>query len=114
MSQPAEWATTALPGLYSRYVDGEGEQFHIEKVQDVEPILDANRRDRNSGANDNGWLRHVARIPMIVHLQWLNEGFDCQDPNNRSALMRRLNSSEWQYLRTSTTTLRENEDWSPQ
>lgn len=107
------WCTTALPGIFSRRVDGEGSKFHIEKVQDVGPILERNRERRLSRENDKGWLRHAAAIPMIVHLQWLNEGFDCQDPNDRPELMRRLNSPEWRYLRTSNGALRVNNDWRP-
>lgn len=97
------WRPTALPGVFERFVDGEGDKFHVEKVQDVAPILNRNKRlqTQDDGFNADRSGRRIASIPMAVHLRWLSEGFDCTDPNNEAELRRRLNSSDWRYLRTS-------------
>lgn len=97
------WRPSGIDGVWERFVDGEGSKFHVEKVQDVEPILERNKELQRL---DDGWNktrdgRRIASIPMAVHLQWLKEGFDCTDPDNAQELRRRLNSSEWRYLRTS-------------
>ena len=72
--------------------------------QDVEPILDSNKAEYNSGID--GWtpsrdMRKVAEIPLIVAEIWRNTlGVDVFDPNHAPAVSRLLNSSEWRYLRT--------------
>lgn len=100
------WRET-LPGVFERFVDGEGDKFHVEKVQDVEPILERNKalQRLDDGFNADRSGRRVASIPIAVHLKWLEEGFDCTDPNNEVELKRRLNSSDWRYLRTSEGTV---------
>ena len=97
------WNTTALPGIYERFVDGDGSKYHVEKVQDVQPILERNKalRNKDDGFNAARDGRRIASIPMVVIMQWRNEGFDAFDPNNADELKRRLNSSDWRYLRTS-------------
>lgn len=101
------WDSTAIPGLYQRYAGDDGEKFYAEKVQDVEPILRRNRalRNHDDGFNASRDGRRIASIPMIVHMKWLQEGFDCTDPANEKELRRRLNSSEWSALRTSDGSL---------
>lgn len=78
----------------------------IEVVQDVEPILDANRKL----AADEGYTKHgiknemwhYASIPVVVQQQWLNTyGID-QWPmkqGNEKLLMRLLNSPDYKYLK---------------
>ena len=97
------WRETAIPGIFERFVDGEGTTYHVEKVQDVEPILDRNGRLRNldDGFNADRSGRRIASVPIIVIEQWRKEGFDVFDPNNMQELKRRLNSSDWVKLRTS-------------
>lgn len=97
------WTRTAHGDVAQRYAGDEGDKFYVEKVQDVEPILERNKalQNESDGFNHARDGRRVASIPMIVHLQWLKEGFDCTDPNNESELRRRLSSSEYMWLRTS-------------
>lgn len=75
----------------------------VNRVQDVEPVLEHNRalRLHDDGYSPSREMKRVASIPMIVVERWLNEGFDIFDPNNKVELRRRLNSSEWAALRTS-------------
>ena len=45
------------------------DSFDVERVQDVAPILDANKRDQadeNFGYTKGRDMRHVARIPLIL------------------------------------------------
>jgi hypothetical protein len=47
----------------------------IETVQDVKPILDNNKAERNSGVNkkDHGLGRKVASIPLVLYYKWQAE-----------------------------------------
>lgn len=79
--------------------DGKAIERH---TQDVEPILDQNKRlaTADDGYSPSRDMRRVASIPNIVVLQWLAEGVDIFDPNDRAEVKRRLNSPEWAHLRT--------------
>lgn len=74
-----------------------------ENVQDVEPILDNNKR-LQSEEQKSDWGRHIATVPDVIVTKWLNEehargntelrylgpGFDAwfkkklDDPDNRA------------------------------
>ena len=81
----------------------------IETVQDVAPVLERNKALQN--ADDGGWsptrdLRRAATIPDIIILKWRNEeGIDVFDPNHWPAVKRKLNSSEYRWLRTAPGTI---------
>lgn len=94
------WEPGAFPGMARRFVDGEGRLFHVEKVQDVEPILERNKALRNAGDGFNADRsgRRIASIPMVVWLKWLAEGLD---PRDHAAIRRKLRDPDWAYLRTS-------------
>lgn len=83
---------------------GDG-SFALRRSEDVEPILDENKRAQNSG---DGWSksrewRHVARIPMTVYLQWMQEyGVDPFGKGNEPLLNRLLNDPQYRHLRIST------------
>lgn len=73
-----------------------------ETVQDVDPILKANRERANAydGSRAGDHMVKAASVPMNVYLQWLDEGVDMLDPNCEAEVNRRLNSPEWAYLKT--------------
>lgn len=77
----------------------------VERVQDVEPFLDANKADYNSGRSGytpSRAMKHVASIPPIVAELWMNRyGVDVFNKDHAGAVRRLLNSNEWRYLRTS-------------
>jgi hypothetical protein len=93
--------------------DGVVEWFHydeetgaiaIEHVQDVEPLLAANRaRAQDSdGFSPSRELREIAEIPPVIVLKWLNElGIDLFDRNHWPAVKRLLRDPDWKWLRTS-------------
>jgi len=74
----------------------------IRKTQDVEPILDNNKRLMNDGDgySPSRDMRRVASIPNVIIEQWIREGVNIFDPNHKDAIRRKLNSSEYAHLRT--------------
>lgn len=85
----------------------EGNQTRFASTQDVAPILEQNKAERNhnDGYSPSRELRRAARIPYIVGIKWLNEdGFwfmDMdKDPDVARKVAQKLNSSEYMYLRT--------------
>lgn len=74
---------------------------------DVEPILESNKRLYNDGTDGyktkaREW-KHVANIPHVIAMKWLaEEGIDINNRNHWPAVIRKLNSSDWLYLRTSS------------
>jgi hypothetical protein len=76
--------------------------FAITMSSDVSAALDANKRARtvNDGYSRSRELRRAAHIPNAIILKWRDEGFDMFDPNNADELCRRLDSSDYAFLRT--------------
>lgn len=78
--------------------------FAIERVQDVDPVLDQNKERANheSGYSPSRDLREIADIPMIVALKWLEDyGVDVFNDGHMPAVKRLLRDPEWMYLRSS-------------
>lgn len=78
----------------------------VENVQDVEDILENNRRLR-SIAQKSDWGRHVASIPNVIMTRWLNEEWAKGNttirlfgPEMDALVERKLKDPEWAYLRT--------------
>jgi hypothetical protein len=73
----------------------------IHYTQDVEPLIEANRKAANDAAGSIGDIVHVAAIPASVQLKWLIEkGVDVLDPDHRQRVARLLDDPEWRYLKT--------------
>lgn len=74
----------------------------IHRIQDVEPILEENKRlmTLNDGYSPSRELRRVATIPQVVVEQWMKEGINIFDKNCREAVRRKLNDPENLFLRT--------------
>lgn len=79
-------------------------QLVVKRTQDVEPILDYNKRMQASQAG--GWrrasgqtMRKLAEIPNIVIEQWLKEGFNALSAPV-SELRKKLDDPNWSYLKT--------------
>jgi hypothetical protein len=78
----------------------------VESMQDVEPILESNKALRSIPQNSD-WGRHVATIPNVVLVQWLNE--EHKRGNTQLCLFsrefdelvkRKLRDRDWLFLRT--------------
>lgn len=79
----------------------------IERVQDVQPILDRNKALANDSSYKQQGMKdsflHAAHIPMIIIEKWLlEEGIDVFNAEHYPKVRAKLNSSEYQYLRTTT------------
>jgi len=75
-------------------------------TQDVEPILERNRRLRGEPQTSD-WGRHVASIPNVILLKWLNEAHAGGHTGLRmftkewdALVARKLEDPDWKYLRT--------------
>lgn len=90
-------------GIVTTFTE-EGDNLVCNTYQDVEPILEANKDDYNSGNTGkvkSGWGRKVAEIPLNIWLLWKEKyGIDALDKNHAAGVRRLLNSNEWRYLRT--------------
>ncbi|MDI1262505.1 MAG: hypothetical protein PS018_04520 [bacterium] len=92
--------------LIRPHLDSNGKDLAIEHVQDVEPILQWNQRARESEQRGE-WGRHIARIPNVVYVKWLDEEYA---RGNRTLRMftaefdlivqGKLQDPEWAHLRT--------------
>lgn len=74
------------------YDEKEG-KAHIETVQDVEPILEANKRAFNDSARcfKHETFNHCARIPLVVAQKWCNEkGIPFQEFMSNPKVLRRF------------------------
>ena len=78
----------------------------VESMQDVEPILEHNKRLR-SEPHKSDWGRHVATIPNVILVKWLNEEHARGRIDLRlfsrefdDVVKRKLNDPDWAYLRT--------------
>jgi hypothetical protein len=90
----------------------DGNQTRFAATQDVAPILEQNKAmaTHNDGYSQSRELRRVASIPYVVMHKWLNEegvwAMDAaKDPDVAKWLAKKLNSSEYAYLRTAPGTL---------
>lgn len=101
-----------MEGILIRpHFDSNGRELAIEHVQDVAPILEWNKQARRD-EQDSNWGRHVARIPNVVYVQWLNEqhakgntSLRLFTPEFDAIVQRKLDDPEWAYLRTDRPSL---------
>jgi hypothetical protein len=92
--------------LIRPHLDSNGRDLAIEHVQDVAPILEWNSRARVDEQRSE-WGRHVARIPNVIYVKWLNEehargnsSLRLFTPEFDAIVQRKLSDPEWAYLRT--------------
>lgn len=86
------------------HFDNSTGNFAIERVQDVDPVLDSNKERANheSGYSPSRELREIAEIPMIVVLKWLTDyGVDVHNRDHWPAVKRLLRDPDWIHLRSS-------------
>lgn len=84
----------------------DGDDLHVETKQDVQPILDSNKAERNANTSRfrrSDDMEHVARIPMVVVEDWINRfGLNAMSPSEEDTIRitALLNSPEYAYLKT--------------
>lgn len=97
----------AQTGILEKYSKQDG-KIKVYQSQDVQPFLDHNKKfEEANGQGFKGDWHKMASIPPIVIVQWTEElkakGADCTNPidaRNRKFLLSKLNSPEWNKLRT--------------
>lgn len=84
----------------------DGNDLTVETVQDIAPILEQNKELRSMDQASD-WGRHVASIPNVVMVQWLNEEWARGNTTIKlfgkemdELVARKLKDPEWAYLRT--------------
>ena len=87
------------------HLDSNGQDLAIEHVQDVEDILEWNKRAREQEQKSD-WGRHIARIPNVIYMQWLNEEYARGNTSLRmftpefdALVKKKLDDPDWAYLR---------------
>ena len=83
-----------------------GERLIVaETTQDVEPILERNKLLRGEPQTGD-WGRHIATIPNVILVKWLNEEHARGNVALRlfskefdAVVARKLRDPEWRYLR---------------
>jgi hypothetical protein len=76
------------------------DQLIIKRSQDLEPILESNKRSLNdSPTNWKGEFHHVAAIPLVIIEKYKNEkGIDLM--KDKAAMKRFLNDPDNKFFRT--------------
>ena len=97
--------------LVHPHFDANGDDLTIEHSQDVEPILEWNRQARCDEQRGD-WGRHIARIPNVIYVRWLNEEHARGNtalrpftPEFDLIVQKKLADPEWAYLRTDRPTV---------
>jgi hypothetical protein len=94
--------------IVEHYSKDDSGKIKVYQTQDVQPFLEHNNTHMNAGASGfKGDWHRMASIPPIVIVQWTEElkakGADNVNPldvQNRKFLLGKLNSPEWNKLRT--------------
>ena len=88
------------------YLDSGERTMTFVNVQDVEPILEINKAQRDTSRSSD-WGRHIGRIPNTVMLQWFyeehargNTGLRMYTEEFDRLIMRKLQDPDNAYLRT--------------
>ena len=88
------------------HLDSNGQDLAVEHVQDVEPILEHNKLLRTMEQKSD-WGRHVAKIPNVIYVQWLDEehrrgntSLRLFTPEFDEIVQKKLADPDWFHLRT--------------
>ena len=91
----------ASGGIISQFhYDHDGDKTIIQRVQDVEPIIENNKRlqAEGKGYSSSRELRRIASIPMVVVERWIQEdgvNFMALGKQEKSVYLRKkLNDSD--------------------
>ena len=97
--------TDPLTGAIEHFHFDESEdKFTIHTVNDVEPVIERNKKLFNH--DDGGWNstrdgKRIASIPMEIILKWKQDyGVDLFNRDHLPKVKQLLNDPDWRYLRT--------------
>lgn len=85
----------------------DGRELTISRTQDVEPILENNKRLQGEPQSRKSSFRHIASIPNIILEKWLNEerlrgnaALRWGSKEFYGMVAKKLRDPDWKYLRT--------------
>ena len=99
LSNPRLFDFDPITGVKTLYVDRDDGGFDLVTIQDCSVVLDHNKAMQNLDKNKKSEMWHAASIPPVIEVAWRNEGVRLEDKNCREEIRKRLNSSDWAYLR---------------
>lgn len=88
------------------YASDDDDKLVVQKIEDVEGLLDRNQELRNSGATDVGikkGLWHVASIPVTVQYELLKKGINIFQKDDHRKMWEEINAN-YPYLKTTNKT----------
>lgn len=93
-----------MSGIATRvHLDRSAGVVHVERIQDVEPILERNKA-LQSIPQRSDFGRHIASIPNVILERWIHEegvNYLALPGEEFARLIRRkLNDPDWRHLRT--------------
>lgn len=95
----------------------DGRDLVVHSYQDVEDIIESNKRWQNAG-KQTGDFRRVASIPNNIIVAWMNEEWRKGNttlklfgPEFDALVQRKLADPEWAYLRTDNPAARNFVGW---
>ncbi len=84
------------------HLDSNGDDLTVEHVQDVAPILERKAQLR-AEPQTSDWGRHIASIPNVVLVRWMNEdGVNVLGMSSEEwgrYIRRKLDDPDWRHLR---------------
>jgi|TARA_R100000322_G_scaffold120266_1_gene77903 mannosyltransferase OCH1-like enzyme len=76
-------------------------EMAIEHIQNIQPLIDSNKKLQQEDHHIKDEFRLSARIPMTVYYEWKNKyGVDLFNPNHKEGVRKLINSPEYRYLKT--------------
>ncbi len=94
---------SGTPVTARAHLDPNGKDLTIEHWQDVEDIVENNKRLRSEPQRSD-WGRHIASIPNVILMQWMQaDGVNVMGMSSEEwgrYVKRKLNDPDWAYLRT--------------
>tara|TARA_R100001460_G_scaffold22884_4_gene46482 strand:+ start:286 stop:585 length:300 start_codon:yes stop_codon:yes gene_type:complete len=78
-------------------------EMAIEHVENLQPLIDSNKKLQQEDHHISDEFRLSARIPMTVYYEWKNKfGVDMFNPNHKDGVRKLINSPEYRYLKTTS------------
>ena len=76
-------------------------EFAIEHIEDIQPLIDSNKKLQQEDHHRADEFRLSARIPMTVVYEWKRTyGVDLFNKDHKEGVRKLLNSPEYKYLKT--------------
>ena len=76
-------------------------EMAIEHIENIQPLIDSNKKLQQEDHHIKDEFRLSARIPMTVYYEWKNKyGVDLFNPDHKEGVRKLINSPDYRYLKT--------------